>query len=59
VLQSYILDSILSVVCVHIFCFSSSKEKMCSRKKQLVQDRMHIHTHVYFVHINECMYEEI
>jgi len=28
-LKSYILDLRLSVVCVHIFCFSFSKEKMC------------------------------
>jgi len=28
-LKSYILDLRLSVVCVHIFCFSFSEEKMC------------------------------
>ena len=37
-LKSYILDLRLSVVCVHIFCFSFSKEKMCYRTKHFVQD---------------------
>ena len=34
----YILFLRLSVVCVHIFCFSFSMEKTCQRKKHLVQD---------------------
>jgi len=33
-----IKDLRLSVVCVDIFCFSFSEEKVCQRKKQLVQD---------------------
>jgi len=28
----------LSVVCVHIFCISFPEEKICQRKKKLVQD---------------------
>jgi len=48
------------VVCVHIFCFSFPEEKICWRKKQLVQDltpppSIYIHMCTLYTYTNECM----
>jgi len=63
-LKSIILGLRLSVVCVHIFCFCFSKDKIHQRKQQLVQledliPPPNIYIHVYFVHVSEYMYAEI
>jgi len=59
-LKSIISDLRLSVVCVHIFCFSFSKEKKCERPKQLVQDlipppSIYIHMCTLYTYTNICM----
>ena len=48
------------MVCVHIFCFSFPEEKICWRKKQLVQDltpppSIYIHMCTLYTYTNECM----
>ena len=63
-LSLYILDSNLRllVVCVHILCLSFSKEKICSRKKQLVQDLIpppSIYIHLCTLYTYEYVYAEI
>ena len=50
----------ISVVCVHICCFSFSEEKMFERKKQLVQDfipplGIYIHMCTSYTYTNTCM----
>jgi len=55
-----LLDLRLSVVCVHICCFSFSEEKMFERKKQLVQDfipplGIYIHMCTSYTYTNTCM----
>ena len=59
-LKSCILDWRFSVVWVHIFCFSFSKEKICWRKKHLVQDlipppSIYIHICTLYTHTNVYM----
>ena len=59
-LKSYILHLRLSVVGVHIFCFSFSEGKICQRKKQLVQDlipppSIYIHMCTLYTYTNICM----
>jgi len=54
------LDLRLSVVYVHIFCFSFSEEKICWRKKQSVQDlipppSIYIHMCTLYTYTNICV----
>ena len=59
-LKSYSLDLKLLIVCVHIFCFSFSKETICYRKKQIVQylippPSIYLHMCTLYTYTNICM----
>jgi len=54
----YFRCEIISGLRSHLLLFFVGRENMF--KKKAVSPRSHpIHTHVYFVHIYECMYTEI